>query len=125
MASNTSRSSRGRALGRAIGSSIRRNSGSSATLSCSMSSGFELQGRKVMGAPNEISRRHMLAMSAAGGLAAATWTRAQAPAAKRIDQFDPALEKIISTTEPIKDIAFGFGGPLGSAEGPVWIREGG
>jgi gluconolactonase len=69
----------------------------------------------------------MLAMSAASGLAAATWTgaRAQAPAAKRIDQFDPALEKIISTTEPIKDIAFGFGGPLGSAEGPVWIREGG
>jgi gluconolactonase len=79
-----------------------------------------------MGAPTEISRRHMLAMSAAGGLAAATWSgaRAQAPGAKRIEQFDPALEKIISTTEPIKDIAFGFGGPLGSAEGPVWIREG-
>jgi hypothetical protein len=79
-----------------------------------------------MGAPTEISRRHMLAMSAAGGLAGATWSgaRAQAPGAKRIEQFDPALEKIISTTEPIKDIAFGFGRPLGSAEGPVWIREG-
>ena len=51
--------------------------------------------------------------------------RARAPTAKRIEQFDPALEKIVSTTEPIKDIAFGFGGPLGSAEGPVWIREGG
>ena len=76
-----------------------------------------------MGAPTEISRRHMLAMSAAGGLAAATWSgaRAQAPGAKRIEQFDPALEKIISTTEPIKDIAFGFGGPLGSAEGRNWI----
>jgi hypothetical protein len=52
-----------------------------------------------MGAPTEISRRHMLAMSAAGGLAAATRSgaRAQAPGAKRIEQFDPALEKIIST----------------------------
>src|SRR6516165_8409523 len=80
-----------------------------------------------MGVPNDISRRHMLAMSAAGGLAAATRSgpRAQAPATKRIEQFDPALEKIVSTTEPIKDIAFGFGGPLGSAEGPVWVKEGG
>jgi hypothetical protein len=69
----------------------------------------------------------MLAISAAGGLAAATWSGAQAqtPAAKRIEQFDPALEKIISTTEPIKEIATGFGGPLGPAEGPVWIKEGG
>jgi hypothetical protein len=65
----------------------------------------------------------MLAMSA--GVAAATWSGARAQAAKRIDKFDPALDKIISTDEPIKDIAFGFGGPLGSAEGPVWIREGG
>jgi gluconolactonase len=66
-------------------------------------------------------------MSAAGGLAAATRSgaRAQAPTTKRIEQFDPALEKIVSATEPIKDIAFGFGGPLGSAEGPVWIKEGG
>jgi len=80
-----------------------------------------------MGVPNDISRRHMLAMSAVGGLAAATRSgaRAQAPTTKRIEQFDPALEKIVSTTEPIKDIAFGFGGPLGSAEGPVWIKEGG
>ena len=70
-----------------------------------------------MGVPNDISRRHMLAISAAGGLAVATRSgaRAQAPTAKRIEQFDPALEKIVSTTEPIKDIAFGFGGPLGSA----------
>ena len=80
-----------------------------------------------MGVPNGISRRHMLAMSAAGGLVAATWSgaRAQAPAVKRIDTFDPALDKIISTDEPIKDIAFGFGGPLGPAEGPVWVKEGG
>src|ERR1700680_3409810 len=73
----------------------------------------------------QVSRRHMLAMSAAGGLPGVSRARAQAPAAKRIEQFDPALEKIISTSEPIKDIASGFGGPLGSAEGPVWLRGGG
>src|SRR6516164_3053506 len=80
-----------------------------------------------MGVPNDISRRHMLAMSAAGGLAAVTWSgaRAQTPAAKRIEQYDPAVEKIISTSEPIKEIATGFGGPLGPAEGPVWVKEGG
>src|SRR6516225_8975039 len=79
-----------------------------------------------MGVPNDISRRLMLAMSAGGG-AAVTWSgaRAQTPAAKRIEQFDPALEKSISTTEPINEIATGFGGPLGPAEGPVWVKEGG
>ena len=28
-------------------------------------------------------------------------------------------------SEPIKEIASGFGGPLGPAEGPVWFKEGG
>src|SRR5437660_1245206 len=74
-----------------------------------------------------MSRRQMLAMSAAAGGLAATgidcaW--AQQPA-KRIDQFDPALEKIISTSEPINAIADGMGGPLGPVEGPVWWKEGG
>jgi gluconolactonase len=27
--------------------------------------------------------------------------------------------------EPIKEIATGFDAPLGPAEGPVWIKEGG
>jgi gluconolactonase len=73
-----------------------------------------------------VSRRHMLAMSAAaGGLAIGRIGGASAQAAKKIDQFDPALEKIISTSEPIKELANGFGGPLGPAEGPVWIKEGG
>jgi gluconolactonase len=72
---------------------------------------------------HDISRRRMLAMSAAAGGLAIGGARAQA--AKRIEQFDPALDKIISTSEPIKELASGFGGDLGPAEGPVWIKEGG
>jgi gluconolactonase len=78
-----------------------------------------------MGIQYDISRRHMLAMSAATVAMSAMGAHAQAPAAKRIEQFDPALDKIISTSEPIKEIASGFGGELGPAEGPVWIKEGG
>jgi hypothetical protein len=58
------------------------------------------------------SRRHMLAVTAAaGGITAGRFggqfgvvsgAAAQAQAAKRIDQFDPALDNIISTSEPIK-----------------------
>jgi gluconolactonase len=74
---------------------------------------------------SDISRRRMLALSAAASGLAASGFRASAQAAKRIDQLDPALEKIISTSEPIKELASGFGGDLGPAEGPVWIKEGG
>jgi gluconolactonase len=77
-----------------------------------------------MGIHYDISRRHMLAMTAAG-LAVSRVGAASAQAVKRIEQFDPALEKLISTTEPIKELATGLGGPLGPAEGPVWIKEGG
>src|SRR6266481_7512220 len=83
-----------------------------------------------------ISRRHMLALSAAAGGAAASGLgsalaqqRPRLPAeivlTPRIDQFDPALDKIISASEPIREIASGFGGPLGPAEGPLWWKEGG
>src|SRR5258708_21353352 len=44
---------------------------------------------------------------------------------KRIEQLAPELEKIISPSEPIHDLADGFGGPLGPAEGPLWWKEGG
>ena len=47
------------------------------------------------------------------------------PVAKRIEQLAPELEKIISTSEPIQDLADGFGGPHGPAEGPLWWKEGG
>jgi gluconolactonase len=50
---------------------------------------------------------------------------ASAQAAKRIEQLAPDLEKIISASEPIQDLADGFGGPQGPAEGPVWWKEGG
>jgi gluconolactonase len=75
----------------------------------------------------QISRRHMLAMSAAaGGLAASPIGIAQAQqSATRIEQLDPALEKIVSTSEPVKIIVDGLGGPLGPVEGPVWWKDGG
>jgi gluconolactonase len=43
---------------------------------------------------------------------------------KRIEQLAPELERIISPSEPIHDLAEGFGGPLGPAEGPLWWKEG-
>jgi gluconolactonase len=42
---------------------------------------------------------------------------------KRIEQLAPELERIISLSEPIQDLAEGFGGPLGPAEGPLWWKE--
>src|SRR6202521_5722381 len=78
-----------------------------------------------MAMQNFVSRRHMLAISAAAGGVAALGQSAWAQGAKRIEKLDPALDKIISTSEPIKEIASGFGGDLGPAEGPVWIKEGG
>jgi gluconolactonase len=44
---------------------------------------------------------------------------------KRIEQLAPELEKIVSVSEPIDDLADGFGGPQGPAEGPLWWHEGG
>ena len=42
-----------------------------------------------------------------------------------IEQFAPELERIISTSEPIQELADGFGGNQGPAEGPVWWHESG
>src|SRR5579859_342203 len=79
-----------------------------------------------MGHHSDISRRHMLAMSAAaGGVALGGLGASAQQAAKKIDQLDPGLEKIISTSEPINIIADNMGGPLGPVEGPVWWKEGG
>jgi len=69
----------------------------------------------------------MLAMAgAAGGLAISgniprVWA---AQAAQRIEQMDPALGNIIAANEPIRQLATGYGGDIGPAEGPVWIKEG-
>jgi gluconolactonase len=73
-----------------------------------------------------ISRRRMLAMSAAGGAAVASGIGgARAQTGKRIEQLAPELDKIMSTSEPIMELASGVGGDNGPAEGPVWWKEGG
>jgi gluconolactonase len=69
------------------------------------------------------SRRHMLAMSAAG-LAVGFNRGAAAQAAKRIERLDPALDQIIATSEPIVDLATNLGGTV-NTEGPLWWKEGG
>jgi gluconolactonase len=76
---------------------------------------------------NGISRRDLLATAgAAGALALIGGTRAgSAQAAKKIEQLDPGLDKIIDASQPIQELASGFGGDLGPAEGPLWWKEGG
>ena len=37
----------------------------------------------------------------------------------------PELDKIITPSEPIQELADGFGGTQGPAEGPAWWKEGG
>ncbi|HEX9871298.1 MAG TPA: SMP-30/gluconolactonase/LRE family protein [Candidatus Tectomicrobia bacterium] len=51
-------------------------------------------------------------------------SRVSSQAAKRIETLAPELEKLISPSEPIQELAEGFGGPLGPAEGPLWWKEG-
>jgi gluconolactonase len=74
-----------------------------------------------------VSRRHVLAMSAAAGSLAISrdFGGAAAQTGKRIEQLAPELDSIISTSEPILELASGTGGPLGPTEGPVWWKEGG
>jgi gluconolactonase len=60
---------------------------------------------------------------ALSGAAAVRGVRTQS--AKRIEQLAPELEKIISASEPIRELATGFGGDLGPAEGPLWWKDGG
>src|SRR5712675_1616798 len=75
-----------------------------------------------------ISRRSMLEITALGGAAFAGAMRgalAQPSPAKRIEKLAPELDAIISTSEPIRVLAEGYGGDQGPAEGPVWWKEGG
>jgi gluconolactonase len=41
----------------------------------------------------------------------------------RIEQHAPELERIVSPNQTIEELADGFGGPAGPAEGPVWWHE--
>ena len=79
-----------------------------------------------MRAQHGISRRHMLAMSAAAGslTIGSGFRGASAQGIKRIEQLDPALNQIISTSEPVLELASNMVGNL-NAEGPVWWKEGG
>jgi hypothetical protein len=75
---------------------------------------------------NGISRRHVLATSAAvGSLAIAGVPHRASAQATRIERLDPSLDKIIDPSQPIQELASGLGGPIGPAEGPVWWKEGG
>ena len=61
-----------------------------------------------------ISRRQVVGMAlTAGGLATAgRITLVWSQSSKRIEQLAPELEKIISPSEPIRDLADGFGAQL-------------
>ena len=48
-----------------------------------------------------------------------------AEAAKRIERLAPELDRWIAAAQPIRELADGFGGPQGPAEGPLWWHEGG
>jgi len=50
--------------------------------------------------------------------------RTSSQSSKRVEQLAPELDKIVSVSEPIQDLADGFGGPMGPAEGPLWWKEG-
>jgi len=75
-----------------------------------------------MGLQQSLSRRRLLS-GAAGSLIVSGSAFAQT--AKRIEQFAPELDAIISTSEPIQELASGTGGTLGPTEGPLWWKEGG
>src|SRR4051794_2925011 len=72
--------------------------------------------------PLRVSRRNMLAVGAA---AAAIGGGARAQLTKKIERFAPELDAVVSTSEPIRELATGTGGPGGPTEGPVWFKEGG
>src|SRR5437763_7401966 len=82
------------------------------------------RGRIGMHAHRGISRRHMLEI-AAGGLVMAGSVRSAWTQTKRIETLDPALDAIIDKSQTIQELASGYGGDLGPAEGPVWWKEGG
>ena len=71
-----------------------------------------------------ISRRYMLQLTA-GGLALASGVQSAWTQTRRIEALDPALDAIIDKSQSIQELATGYGGELGPAEGPVWWKEGG
>ena len=72
-----------------------------------------------------LSRRDVLRMAGAvGGLAVSGVPELWAQSARRIESLAPELDRVISSSEPIRELATGYGGTIGPAEGPVWWAEG-
>jgi len=72
-----------------------------------------------------LSRRDVLRMAGAvGGLAVTGVPELWAQSARRIESLAPELDRVVSTSEPIRELATGYGGTIGPAEGPVWWAEG-
>jgi hypothetical protein len=77
-----------------------------------------------MHAHGRISRRHMLHLTA-GGIALAGGVQSAWTQTRRIEALDSALDAIIDKSQTIQELASGYGGDLGPAEGPLWWKEGG
>src|SRR2546428_4905649 len=73
-----------------------------------------------MRASHVVSRRDMLRMTGAvGGLAVTGGMReVWAQPAGKIESMAPELDRIISTNESIRELARGYGGDIGPAQGP-------
>ena len=72
-----------------------------------------------------LSRRDVLRMAGAvGGLTVSGVPELWAQSARRIESLAPELDRVISPSEPIRELATGYGGTIGPAEGPVWWAEG-
>lgn len=72
-----------------------------------------------------LSRRDVLRLvGMVGGLTATGVRGTRAQSARRVESMAPELESIIGTSEPIRELATGYGGDIGPAEGPVWWAEG-
>ena len=72
-----------------------------------------------------LSRRDVLRMAGAvGGLAVTGAGEVWAQSARKIESMAPELDRIIGTSEPIRELATGYGGDIGPAEGPLWWAEG-
>jgi len=79
-----------------------------------------------MRASNGFSRRDILKL--AGGMGGLVMTGGAASvfaqAARKIEAMVPELANIIAASEPIRELATGYGGDIGPAEGPLWMSEG-
>jgi hypothetical protein len=64
----------------------------------------------------------MLKMTAAAGglLLVGRFSPAVAQAVRRIELMAPEFASILDATQPIVELAKGFGGDIGPAEGPLW-----